>query len=98
MEKINKKVSQENWEEVLYKTSNLLTFISIGAEYDESQTDSINFIYNVITSDYDFKEKYQQTFPNLEEAIHHINTKCLNWDFTPKNHINKEGCDSCGAH
>jgi hypothetical protein len=98
MENINKKISCENWEGFLYKTSNLLTFISIGAEYDKNQVDSINFIYNVVTSDYDFKEKYQKTFSGLEEAILHINTKCLNWDFTPKGLINKEGCDSCGAH
>jgi hypothetical protein len=97
MEKINKKVSLENWEEVLYKTSHLLAFISMGAEYDNIHTESINFIYNVITSDYDFKEKYQQTFPNLEEAVHHINTKCLTWDFSPKNLINKEGCGTCSA-
>jgi hypothetical protein len=97
MEKTNKKISQENWEEALYKTSNLLTFISIGAEYGKGQTDSINFIYNVVTSDYDFKEKYQQTFPNLEEAVHHINAKCLTWDFNPKNLINKEGCGTCSA-
>ena len=92
------KVTIENWEEVLYKTSHLLSFISIGAEYSESSPESIKVVYNVVTSDLEFNEKYQQSFSTLEEAIVHINATRLIWDISSKNGIEKEGCGSCSAH
>ena len=95
---MEKKITTENWEEVLYKTSRLLSFISLGAEYDEDSPESIKVIYNVVTSDLDFNEKYQKSFLNLEEAIAHINASRSIWDISSKSGIEKEGCGSCSAH
>ena len=97
----NQKLNKVNWREFLFKTKKLLTFISEGVElndYESIKDDSINFIYNVVTTDHDFQEKYLKTFPKLEDALQYTNLKCSEWDFSPKNGLNKDGCGTCSAH
>ena len=97
----NQKLSEDNWREFLFKTKRLLTFISEGVEindFENVQDDSINFIYNVVTTNHDFQEKYLKTFPELKGALEYTNLKCFEWDFAPKNGLNKEGCGTCSAH
>ena len=95
---MKKKVTVENWEEVIYKSSGLLSFVSMGAEYNEGSPESIKLVYNVVTSDLEFNEKYQKSFSTLEEAIDHMNASRLIWDISSKSGIEKEGCGSCSAH
>ncbi len=94
-------LNEDNWREFLFKTNKLLTFISEGVEvgdFENVQDDSINFIYNVVTTNHDFQEKYLKTFLSLKSALEYINLKCSEWDFSPKNGLNKEGCGTCSAH
>ena len=94
-------LNEENWREFLFKTKKLLTFISEGVEINETEfvdDESIDFIYNVVTTNHDFQEKYLKTFSNLENAVEYINLKCVEWDFAPKNGLNKEGGGTCSAH
>ena len=97
----NQKLNEDNWREFLFKAKKLLTFISEGVEvnnYESIKDDSINFVYNVVTTDHDFLEKYLKTFPKLEDALQYTNLKCAEWDFSPKNGLNKDGCGTCSAH
>ena len=64
-----------------------------------SQDDeSINFVYNVVTTNHDFQEKHLKTFSDLQDALQYVNLKCSEWDFSPKNGLNKDGCGTCSAH
>ena len=97
----DKKLNEKNWREFLFNTKKLFTFISEGVEvrdFENMDDQSINFVYNVVTTNHDFQEKYLKTFLNLQDALQYINSKCSEWDFSPKNGLNKDGCGTCSAH
>jgi len=97
----NDQLNEENWREFLFKTNKLLTFISEGVEvisYENINDESINYIYNVVTTNHDFQERYLKSFSNLKDALRYTNLKCSEWDFSLKNDLKEAGCGTCSAH
>ncbi|MEC8625114.1 MAG: hypothetical protein VXY34_09870 [Bdellovibrionota bacterium] len=97
----DQKLNENNWREFLFNTKKLFTFISEGVEvsdFENLDDESINFVYNVVTTNHDFQEKHLKTFSDLQDALQYVNLKCSEWDFSPKNGLNKDGCGTCSAH
>ena len=90
-------VTKDNWNYLHYQNAHSKMFISLGGklEQDENYTE----LYFVTVSDLEYKEKFQEEFLNLQDAIFYINDKYAHFDeLDTRISGSGSGCDTCEAH
>jgi hypothetical protein len=94
METANQLINTENWGHARLTTSKLQAFISLGGEPTD---DEVQFTYNVVVADLDYKEIHGQKFTQLESAMAFINQKYGHFKLVNSLTAQKSGCSDCSA-
>lgn len=83
-------ITTENWTFCHYKSSKLISSISVGMAHGASME------YFITVSDHDDREVVQRKFDTLEQAIKQLNTDYFEWDFINLNvSPSSNGCSDC---
>lgn len=94
-----KEIDLSNWNYTSYTCSNLKAFISMGAEYQESDNNKdCPIIYQVSLLEDEKISILEKDFKDLKEACHFINKNYGHWDFSSLEASKSGGCSTCVAH
>ena len=89
-----KEINYDNWTFVHYKTNDMKSFISVGAN-----PKSLEIQYFLTVTDTENQEIFQSSHDQLEDAISAINGNYGHWDiFDAENPPEANGCTDCSAH
>jgi hypothetical protein len=91
-------ITRENWTYARYSGPQSLAFVSLGAKPQADSTE-VEFQYFMTLADDDYREIFQNSFIELDQALEAINKTYGKWPLLLQGEKKSgDGCSSCHAH